>query len=206
MHVSSKAIVLHTTRVSDRTSVLHLYTRDCGRVPYYVYGSSSKKSPKQAMLMPLAMLDIEAIHMENRDVQQLKDWQLAYVAANTTADIYRQTEALFIAEILYRTLTHPLADPTLFDFLEETLCALDSRPDPENVHLEFLFGFIEHLGFAIDMENPVNRPFLPIIDGSPITHSRRQEILRLLMKYYEEHLPDFHTPKSLDVMMQVFND
>lgn len=206
MNVSSKAIVLHTTRVSDRTSILHLYTRECGRIPYYVYGTSSRKSAKQAMLMPLAMLDIEAVHMENRDVQQLRDWQLAYVASSTMADIYRRTEALFIAEILYRTLTHPLADPLLFDFLADTLEALETRPDPENVHLEFLFGFIEYLGFAIDMDNPANLPFLPIVDHTPITHSRRQDLLRLLMKYYEEHLPDFRTPKSLDVMIQVFND
>ena len=205
MNISTQAIVLHSTRVSERMSVLHLYTRECGRIPYCIYGVASRKSPKQALLTPLAKLDIEAVHLENKDVQQLRDWQLAYVPTSLPTDIHRQTEALFIAEILYRTLTHPMADPLLFDFISEAAEELDRRPDPENVHLEFLFGFIEHLGFAIDMENPANRPFLPIVERTPITHTCRQDLLRRLMKYYEEQLPDFQIPKSLDVMMEVFN-
>lgn len=205
MDVTTPAIVLHTTRISDRTQMLHLYTRESGRIPYYIYGAQSRKSPKHALLMPLALLEIEAVHLENRDVQQLRDWHLSYVSSGISADIRRQTEALFIAEILYRTLTHPLADPTLFDFLAEVVEALDTRPDPENVHLEFLVGFIEHLGFGIDFESPAGRPFLPIVERSPISHSERQNLLRKLMQYYEEHLPDFHAPKSLDVMYQVFN-
>lgn len=205
MNISTQAIVLHTTRVSDRTSMLHLYTRECGRVPYYIYGVQSRKNPKHALLMPLALLEIEAIHQENRDVQQLRDWQLGYVANVLSADICRQTEALFIAEILYRTLTHPMADPVLFDFLAETVEQLNTRQDPENVHLEFLVGFVEHLGYGIDFESFSGQPFLPIVEHTPMSHSARQEKLRMLMKYYEQHLPDFQAPKSLDVMFQVFN-
>lgn len=205
MNISTPAIVLHTTRLSDRTSMLHLYTRECGRISYYIYGAQSRKKPKFALLMPMALLEIEAVHQENRDVQQLRDWQLGYVANQLSADICRQTEALFIAEILYRTLVHPMSDPMLFDFLAKTIEELDTRPDPENVHLEFLVGFIEHLGFGIDFESVSGLPFLPIVEHGKMSHAERQEKLRLLMKYYEEHLPDFHAPKSLDVMYQVFN-
>ncbi|MBQ0034647.1 MAG: DNA repair protein RecO [Bacteroidales bacterium] len=205
MQISTSAIVLHSTRVSDRSSVLHLYTRECGRIPYLIYGVASRKSPKQAMLMPLALLDIEAVHLENRDLQQLRDWQLAYVPTALSADITRQTVALFIAEILYRTLTHPLPDPRLFDFLERTVHELDTRPDPQNVHLEFLLGFIQHLGFGIDYESASALPFLPLLEGQPIPRNQRQAMLTYLMNYYEEQIPDFHCPKSLDVMMQVFD-
>lgn len=196
--------MLHTTRISDRSQVLHLFTRECGRIPYMIYGSS-RKSAKQTMLMPLALLEIEAVHQENRDLQQLRDWQLGYVPSALSSDICRQTVALFIAEILYRTLTHPLADSELYDFLEETIKSLDTSAEPENVHLTFLLGFIEHLGFGIDLESPAALPYMPLLQGEKIGRSQRQAMLEQLMRYYEEHLPDFQRPKSLDVMMQVFD-
>ena len=159
---------------------------------------------RNALLMPLALLDIEAVHQENRDIQQLKEWRLAYVASATADDIRRQSIAMFIAEILYRTLVHPLPDSILFDLITETILALNMREDPQNVHLEFLYAFIDCLGFGIDMKQQENQVFAPLLSHHVISQQQRREMLRHFMTYYEAHLPDFKLPKSLDVMMEVF--
>ena len=39
----------------------------------------------------------------------------------------------------------------------------------------------------------------------PTSRSERQQRLRELITYYEEHIDDFHPPKSLDVLMEVFD-
>lgn len=204
MNISTPAIVLHCSRLSDKTSVLHLFTRESGRVAYYLYGAASKRNMRNALLMPLALLDIEAVHQENRDIQQLKEWRLAYVASATADDIRRQSVAMFIAEILYRTLVHPLPDSILFDLITETILALNTREDPQNVHLEFLYAFIDCLGFGIDMKQQENQVFDPLLSHHVISQQQRREMLRHFMTYYEAHLPDFKLPKSLDVMMEVF--
>lgn len=204
MNISTPAIVLHCSRLSDKTSVLHLFTRESGRVAYYLYGAASKRNMRNALLMPLALLDIEAVHQENRDIQQLKEWRLAYVASATADDIRRQSVAMFIAEILYRTLVHPLPDSILFDLITETILALNTREDPQNVHLEFLYAFIDSLGFGIDMKQQENQVFEPLLSHHVISQQQRREMLRHFMTYYEAHLPDFKLPKSLDVMMEVF--
>lgn len=200
MNIKSPAIVLHQTRVSDKTSILHLYTRESGRVSYYIYGGKRRAEA----LLPLTLLDIDAVHLETREVQQLRDAQVRYVATATATDICRRTEALFIAEVLYRTLQHPLADPVLFDFLESVVEELNSRTDPENVHLEFLVGFISHLGFGIDFESPLGKSLLPLTEEQHVTNGQRRQLLRSLMDYYQLHLPDFSVPKSLDIMTEVF--
>lgn len=216
MNVSTSAIVLHLQRVSDRASILHLYTRDYGRIPYYVYGSTGGKrgsSCSLRSLAPLTLLSIEAVHQDNRDVQQLREFSPYYIASATVSDICRSTEAIFLAEVFYRTLTHPMPDPALFDFLELAIMALDKRSDPENVHLEALVGLIDMLGFSIDYSDPSNEDLLPLAEMSlsaePSTvvfpRFHRQKILRSLMRYYAFHLGDFQEPKSLDVMMQVFD-
>ena len=94
MNISTPAIVLHCSRLTDKTSVLHLFTRESGRVAYYLYGATSKRNMRNALLMPLALLDIEAVHQENREIQQLKEWRLAYVANATADDIRRQSVAM----------------------------------------------------------------------------------------------------------------
>lgn len=201
MNTKTPAIVLHIARVSDRASILHLYTREHGRVSYYVYGAKRTSQ----IFLPLTIVDIDAVHLENRPVQQLKDTQVQYVATATHTDIRRQTVALFIAEILYRTLTHPLPDPALFDYLTEAVQALDQRPDPENVHLEFLVGFVGFLGFGIDSTSALGQMLIPLHEGAIISRFQRKNLLRALMDYYQQNVPDFVIPKSLDVMTEVFS-
>lgn len=200
MQVRTRAIVLHLTRISDNKSVLHLFTRECGRVQYIVYGNRRK----QHALLPLSPVEIEAEHRDNRELQTLKEIVPTRVSMLMNSDICRQTEALFMAEVLFRTLTHPLAEPSLYDWLEEVVQALDERPNPENVHLEFLVGLIDWLGFGIDMQEEKNKRFALIGSGAVISNEQRRELLHALMEYYAVHLADFHEPKSLDVMTEVF--
>lgn len=216
MDISTQAIVLHLQRVSDRASMLHLYSRASGRVAYYVYGSTGGKRSSAGhvrSLAPLTLLSIEAVHQDNREIQQLREFSPSYIASSTNMDIIRSTEALFLAEVLFRTLRHPLPDPALFDYLELAIRALDVRPDPENVHLEMLVGLIDLLGFAIDFDDPANKDLTLLrymqlsAEASSLRLSRfdRQKLLRSLMQYYALHLSDFTEPKSLDIMIQLFD-
>jgi len=204
MNIKTRAIVLHLQRVSDKSSILHLYTRENGRMAYFIYGSPRKKSSVSTMQMPLSLIDIDAVHLDTREIQQLRDMTPAFVPCRLPSDIVRQTVALFIAEVLYRTLTHPMADPQLFDFVEATIRRLDETDIPERIHLDFLVGYIEYLGFAIDFDDPANLVFRQFLSAAPLTLSQRRLLLSELMSYYQRHLPDFQLPKSLDVMSQVF--
>lgn len=202
--------MLHLVRVSDRTSVLHLYTGAAGRSAYYVYGSRSKG--RSALFSPLTLLSIDAVHREGRDIQQLRDCSAAYVAVNTPFDIRRRTVALFITEVLYRTLTLPEPDAVLFSFLSETVKMLDTRPDPENAPLEFLLDYISFLGFAPDWNDPSNSDFAVLKDIDSLSwrtlslpRTERQRLINGLMNYYLFHISDFRIPKSLDILTQIFD-
>ena len=49
-------------------------------------------------------------------------------------------------------------------------------------------------------------PIEPITNNlSPITRKARQEALRTLCHYFEEHVETWQTPKSLDILMEVFD-
>ena len=136
--------------------MLHLYTRSHGRMQFLVYGRHSR-TKKGVLLEPMTMLNIDAILYENRSIGQMRECSLAYVPQALMLDHTRRCVALFISEILYRTLAHPQQDERLFDFLADTIRDLDTCPDPQNAHLRFLVAYAEQLGFAIDFSDPANQ-------------------------------------------------
>lgn len=204
MLIKTEGIVLHLGRLNDQRMLLHLYTRTHGRVQYIIYGTGGR-SCRTAMLQPLTWLSIEAQHSETRDIQRLGHYELHYIPQRTHTEMVRSTVAMFIAEVLFLSLRHPMEDAELFDFIAATIRQLDTCSDPENEHLRMMIGLAERLGFGIDWEQPTNAIYLPLNTGDvPITRTMRQEMLHALVAYFQTYIEDFPTPKSLDVLSAVF--
>ena len=190
------AIVLNITRYSDSGSIVHFYTSEHGRMQYVVYGNKYK-----GLLRPLSIIDFTSTRRKNAPTQldTISSVALSHTPHLLATDIQRQGIAMFIAEVLTQTLRHPMSDQPLFDWLCNIIQHLDNDTEIHNLHLHFLLEYASHLGIGIDdMDHP--NWFL-----QPTSRSERQQRLRELITYYEEHIDDFHPPKSLDVLMEVFD-
>lgn len=208
MLVTTDAIVLSLQPHSDKAHVLHAYTRAGGRVNYMVYGLG-RKNPR-GLYTPLSLIQITADHPsqvgDGGRLPTLKEaCPITHNPSSITSDIYKQTICLFIAEILHNVLRHPMVDEPMYDFLVQSILELGQTPDPSNFHLQFLVDFAAKLGFAMDSSNPL--PFLQERAGErlPLTRKARQEALRALCAYFAEHVETWESPKSLDVLMEVFD-
>ena len=192
----SSAIVLNTTRYSDTGSIVHLYTAEYGRMQYVVYGNKYK-----GVLRPLSIIEFTITRRKNAPAQlgALSSASLLYTPQQLSMDIQRQCVALFIAEVLANTLRHPMSDRPLYDWLCEIIQHLDQDAEIGNLHLHFLLEYASYMGIGVDdTEHP--EWFLV-----PTSRIERQQRLRDLTTYYEEHIEDFRSPKSLDVLMEVFD-
>ena len=208
MNTKTQAIVLHLSPHKENASILHLYTRSHGRLQFLVYGKQGRsKKGLQALLEPLSLLNIEAVLQDNKPFGQLRECSFAYVPQALMTDHRRRCVALFMAEMLCLTLTHPQQDVQLFDFLSEYIHELDQCSDPQNVHLRFLMNYAAQLGFAIDFTDPQNQAIALFLDPQePDTFSGagRKNLLHSLLQYYATHIPDFTMPNSLPVLEAVF--
>lgn len=192
----SSAIVLSLTKYSDTGNIAHLYTAEHGRMQYAIYGNKYK-----GILRPLSIVEFTATRRNNAPNQlaTLSNCQLSFVNSRLSTDVQRQCVAMFIAEILIVTLRHPMSDKPLFDWLCELVKHLDTDTDIRNLHLHFLIEYANHLGIGIDdTEHPEWYEL-------PASRKERQQRLREICAYYEEHIEDFRQPKSLDVLMEVFD-
>lgn len=198
MLLTTDAIVLALTPHSDRAMLLSVYTRHRGRQNYLVYGVGSRKQRK-AVFTPLSRVSLSIDEQPTRPIQTLRDIQFRVVPEQSVSDIRRQTVALFVAEVLFRTIRHPMEDESLFELIDTTAEAIEHDPHPENVHIDFLREFCTVIGFALDEEQHA------ALLQTPTTHAERRQTLLGLCNYLHEHVEDWVQPKSLDVLMTVFD-
>jgi DNA repair protein RecO (recombination protein O) len=190
------AIVLSLTKYSDTGSIVHLYTAEHGRMQYAVYGNKYK-----GLLRPLSIIDFTFTKRNNAPSQMgtLSSVTLLQTPQRLSIDVQRQCVAMFIAEILSTTLRHPMSDQPLFDWLCRVIQRLDQEENVRDLHLDFLLDFATHLGIGVD-DTEHSDWFV-----APANRQARQQRLREICAYYEEHIEDFRQPKSLDVLMEVFD-
>ena len=190
------AIVLSTTKYSDTRNIVHLYTDQHGRMQYVTYGNKLK-----GILRPLSIIEFTATLRNNAPAQMgtVSSATLLYTPQRLSTNVQRQCVAMFIAEVLVSTLRHPMSDQPLFDWLCEIIQHLDQDDNITNLHIQFLLEYATFLGIGIDdTEHP--EWFI-----APTSRTQRQELLRSLCAYFEQHIEDFRPPKSLDVLMEVFD-
>jgi DNA repair protein RecO (recombination protein O) len=145
----TRGIVLHTIKYSDSSVISHIYTENFGRQSFIVSGARGRKSSARVnLLQHLSILEMEVYIKHNRDLQRIKEIRLHENFSSIPYDPVKNAVALFLAEILYRTLQEQECNIPLFLYLLNAIKILDlSEKGFANFHLIFLIGLTRHLGF-----------------------------------------------------------
>ncbi len=196
MLTTTDAIVLALQPHSDKAHILHAYTRTGGRVNFMVYGLGRKHAA--GIYTPLSLIQLTADHDASGPLT-VRSAQLAFTPRTIANDPYKRTIALFLSEVLYHTLRHPMPDEEMFDFIAEAVPLLDRDNNPGNFHLQFLISFAAKLGFAIDPEQH------PELYTLPANRAQRQTQLRKMCAYFAEQVDTWTEPRSLEVLTEIFD-
>ena len=188
---TTDAIVLSLQPYSDKAHILHAYTRAYGRVNYKVYGLGRKHAI--GLYTPLSLIRVTASYPVS-GMPTIKETTTNSSSLLADPAFSQQTVRLFISEVLYHVLRHPMPDEPMFEYLTQAILELSRTEKPQNFHVQFLIGLAAMLGFGMEQE-----PSLPT------SRSERQQTLRNLCKYFEEHVETWEEPKSLNVLMEVFD-
>lgn len=240
MQVATEGIVLHFIKYGESSVIATIFTREFGRQSYMVNASRSRKSKNKAgLLQPLFLIDIEAYQKKTTSIQRVKEIKSNQVYQNIPFDVTKSTQAIFLAEMLYKTIHEQESYPELFDFIKNALLYFDLMEDGwANFHLYFLFRLTEYLGFMpdtskdsfeawFDLRKGAVVPFEPAhplfankdlteklillaelkINGLAelkLKRNMRDELLSILLDYYQLHFDDLGEVKSLKVLKEVF--
>lgn len=152
MQVSGEGIALHFIKYGESSVIATLFTRELGRQSYMVNAARSKKSKNKAsLLQPLFLIDWAAYQHKSSSLHRLKEFKSNHTYQNIPFDITKSTQAIFLAEILYKTIHEEESYPELYDFVKNALLYFDLMEEGwANFHLYFLFHLTEYMGFKPD--------------------------------------------------------
>jgi DNA repair protein RecO (recombination protein O) len=145
----TRGIVLHTTRYGESSLVIHCYTEQSGRQTYMIKGvRKSRKQNRSNLFQPLFILDFEVYHKNTAGIQLVKEVNRAMPLNSIPFDITKSTQAIFMAEVLYRVLKEEESNPMQAHFLINTIQYLDALEEASpDFHILFMFQLSKHLGF-----------------------------------------------------------
>jgi DNA repair protein RecO len=167
MQAKTRGIVLHAMTYNDRYSIVHIYTETFGRVSYMVARSKGKKSNvSKSLFMPLSVLDMEVEHQNKRDIHRIKESKLCFPQNDTFTNPIKNIIALFISEVLYRSVKETEPDKPLFDFLYNSLSFFETTKEGlANFHIVFLLHLLHYLGIYPNSESSKNVVYFDMQNG-----------------------------------------
>ncbi len=196
--VKTKAIVLQTIKYNDSSIIAQLYTAGFGRLSVMVGGLKSKRGRSKALYFtPLSILNIEIDYKEKRQIQRPKDFNFDVIFSELPYNTHKTTMAIFIAEVLQKSLHEQEPNPMLFSFLATSIQYLDHiKNGLANFHLSFLVQLSRYLGVFPVNNYSEKQPYFDLQKGkfksydaiSPflLTIPQSKIIFRLLRLNYSE--------------------
>ncbi len=162
----TKAVVLHSTKYSDNSTIVTMYTEMYGRTSFMVRGINNKRSPtKAAFFQPLSIVDLDLFFHPSKEIHSIKDIRIELPLTGIPFDPVKNAIALFISELLFRSIKHSTPDESLFLFLCQSIEVLDCTHDvPANFHLIFMLRLTRFLGFEPQL-NVDNGKYFDLING-----------------------------------------
>lgn len=148
MHTSTRGICLHTIKYSDSSIIVHIYTEMFGRQVYLVKGVYGKRaSIKANIFYPLNLLELEVQQKGSKELQTIKEVRNFPVYSGIPFNASKNAIAVFISEILYRSLREEMPNYPLFEFILNALLVLDLETNIADFHLIFLIQLTKYIGF-----------------------------------------------------------
>lgn len=148
-------IVLHVLRYSDKNSIVHILTDRCGRMSFLLpQGATKGARMRNAMFMPLSVIEFEAKILPGRDLHTFRDARSTVSPASIYADPSKNAIAMFISELLTRSIQESEENLPLFRFIETSIMLLNEMEvGVANFHIWFLYNLGAFLGIQPDVES-----------------------------------------------------
>lgn len=119
-----------------------------------------------ACFQPLTLLDVVVYHNPKSELQRLKEYRLHTPLPDLAFDVHKNAIALFIGELLYKTVREHEPNESLFNFLHKSVLALEKlERGTANFHLYFLVHLSAYLGYAPANDYESGASFFDVQEG-----------------------------------------
>lgn len=167
MRTKTRAIVLNTVPYSESSLIVKAYTEELGQASFIVSGVRSGKGKFHPNLFqPLSLLEIIATGKPGQSMLRITDAQLSPPFTGIPTDIVKSTMALFLAEVIYRSIREEEGNPAMFGFIHNAIQILDLAPAGySRFHLFFMVQLTRYAGFYPNESGSGRQPYFDLHEG-----------------------------------------
>jgi DNA repair protein RecO (recombination protein O) len=176
----TRGIVFKTTDYGESSVIVQIFTEKFGLQSYMINGAKKPKAKiGRNMLQPLHLLDMIVYHKNTGNVQRIKELKNAPILQTIPYDIIKSSLALFLNEVLYKSVKQQAPDKNLFGFVFSAIEWLDHQTEGlANFHLLFLIQLTRYIGFYPDCYLAGNADYFDMKNGV-FCHYKPDSILYL---------------------------
>jgi DNA repair protein RecO (recombination protein O) len=224
MLYKTKGIVLRKTKFSDNSFILLTYTELFGLQSYIVQGINKKNtSIKPSYLSELSLLELNIYKQENKSIQRIKDARLHSNSPGLSNNPHKTEITFFISEILVQCIQEEEQNVELFSFIETTCNTLNDKNDSLAAFpIAFMVKLSEFLGLSLiyylfhendetqsifsKEETKILRSLFEwdFVESIKINSQQKRVLLQKLIQYYQSHLHNLKSLKSLQIIQDMY--
>ncbi|MCB0507220.1 MAG: DNA repair protein RecO [Chitinophagales bacterium] len=163
----TEGIVLKTTKFSESSLIVKIFTKKYGLLSFLVQGvRSSKNKQKGNILQTFNCLNLEIYLKEQRNLNRIKEYSTNIIYKNLYTDFNKQSVAIFCVELISKCLKEQEVNERLYNYLSLFLVELDEENNSiENKPLFFLLETASILGFEPSLHNISSGNFFNLENG-----------------------------------------
>jgi DNA repair protein RecO (recombination protein O) len=167
MLAKTQGIVLSSIKYAESSIITKIYTEEFGMLSFMVRGVRKRKARISAsFFQAFTLVDLDINYKVKSNLQNIKEISLSQRTDALHTDVRKSTVALFLAEVLHKSLEEEQQDQSLFEFLQLSISFLDSmESDLANFHLIFLLQLSKHLGFYPSEANTLGKDYFNMESG-----------------------------------------
>jgi DNA repair protein RecO (recombination protein O) len=164
----TQGIVFHTTDYADTSIVAKIYTAKFGLQSYLINSvRSSKAKNKSGFFQPLTILDLVVYHKGEKGLHRIREINFAHRNVSIPFNTIKSTQAMFMAEVAYRSIREEESNAALFQYLHDAIIHLDSLTNEAmDFHLFFMIQLSGQLGFQPTSNYSQGNCFFDLQEGS----------------------------------------
>ncbi len=155
----SRIIVLHTIKHGDNGVVVQCYSNTSGRIALY-FRVTSKNKINVSNLHRLNILDVITYSSSSSSMPTIKEMEAVSRLSSIRTNIYKNTIAIFLSELIVKCIRETETNPMLFNFLSSSINILEHLESGEaNFHVHFMVHLSKMLGFMPTDNYSAEMPF-----------------------------------------------
>ena len=183
---------------------------------------------KMALFQSLTLLDLVVYNKSNSSLQRISEQRCSEPYHSIPLNFKKSSIAIFLTELLSKTLREEEENKELFCFLHDSFQVLDHLENNfENFHIHFLVRLTKHLGFAVNSAGDIFREISSTIGDKSfimdeesvlqkiiesnysttikMSNLMRRDLLEIILQFYRIHNEGFGQLKSTKVLFEIMS-